>query len=152
MELFYCNICIGISPIILKFSQEHCRKFDLNLKLKFMAYTFDGKEGSPIDLSTAKTMVNNYKAKMKDPNETVAHFFGFEIIQKILMQPGCMGIRIYYGLGDNCEKQLLLVGADKNGNNMLPRANVTGNALMAEQNTVGDVSYPCPSYCPDNSL
>jgi hypothetical protein len=110
-----------------------------------MAYTFNGTEGAPIELKTAKEWAANYRASLKDPNDTVAHFFGFEIIEKILAEPGCIGIRIYYGINDKGEKQLMLIGADKAGDNLLPEE---GMSLLGDGNTIADMSYPCPSYCP----
>lgn len=113
-------------------------------------YTFDGSEGKPVDLSTAKTWTANYRASLPDPkNDTLAHFFGFAIIQKILAEPGCMGLRIYYGIDDNGKKQLMLVGADAQGDNLLPNATAQ---ILQDENTIADFSYPCPSACPGNPL
>jgi hypothetical protein len=114
-----------------------------------MAYTFNGTEGAPIELKTAKEWAANYRASLKEPKDTVAHFFGYDIIQKILAEPGCMGIRIYYGINDKGEKQLMLVGADKAGDNLLPEE---GKQLVDGGNMIADVSLPCPSYCPTNTL
>ena len=111
-----------------------------------MAYTFDGSEGKPIDLATAQKWMANYRATLKDPNDTLAHFFGFILIEQILAEPGCKGIRIYYALDDAGKKQLLLVGADSNGNNLWPKN--TGPTDGGE-NIIVDASYPCPPYCPD---
>jgi hypothetical protein len=110
-----------------------------------MAYKFNGSEGKPIDLATAKEWAKNYRETMKNPDDTVAHFFGFEIIEKILAEDGCMGIRIYYGLNEKGEKQLMLVGANDIGDNLLP---AEGKELMDGGNTIADMSIPCPSYCP----
>lgn len=109
-----------------------------------MTYTFNGSEGQPIEYAVASQWAANYRASLKDPNDTVAHFFGFEIIQRILREDGCMGIRIYYGIDDKGQKQLLLVGADENGNNLLP--DVTAKST-GDGNIIADVSFPCPSYC-----
>ncbi|MBI3218426.1 MAG: hypothetical protein HYZ44_02845 [Bacteroidetes bacterium] len=114
-----------------------------------MAYTFNGTEGAPIELKTAKEWAANYRATLKDPkNDRVAHFFGFEIIQQILAEADCVGIRIYYGIDDKGEKQLMLVGADKSGENLLPTEE---KALAGGGNIVADMSFPCPSYCPGTS-
>lgn len=113
-------------------------------------YKFDGSEGKPIDLATAKAWAANYRATLPDPNkDTLAHFFGFTIIQKILAEPGCMGLRIYYGIDNLGKKQVMLVGADASGVNLLP----TAMALdLNDENTIADVSFPCPSFCPPNPL
>lgn len=110
-----------------------------------MAYTFDGSEGKPIDAATAQKWMANYKTSLKEPNDTLAHFFGFSIIEQILGEPGCKGIRIYYGIDDAGKKQLLLIGADANGNNLWPDATAPAGG---GGNIVADYSFPCPDYCP----
>jgi len=110
-------------------------------------YTFNGSEGEPIDLKTTREWTANYRREF--PDETKAHFFGFEILQKILKQDRCMGIRIYYALNEKGEKQLILTGATADGNNQLP-ATLEFNA--ADPNTIADASYPCPSFCAGNDF
>jgi hypothetical protein len=107
-----------------------------------MEYKFNGTEGKPIPQETAKQWSENYQKK--NPGETKSHFFGRDIIEKILAEDGCMGIRIYYALDDNGQKQLLLVGADSEGNNLLP----SEKSSSGDPNTIADVSFPCPSFCP----
>jgi hypothetical protein len=109
-----------------------------------MAYTFDGTEGKPLALATFKTWTADYKASLKDPDTTLAHFFGFQIINKILAEKGCMGIRVYYGIDDAGEKQVMLVGAKENGDNLFP---ATDALNPNDPNTIADFSYPCPPYC-----
>jgi len=104
--------------------------------------TFNGSEGSPITLNAAKQWVANYRNQ--NPGQVEAHFFGFEIIQKILDESGCMGIRIYYGIDDDGKKQLILVGADADMNNLIPS---TPNQVIPGENIVADVSSPCPPWC-----
>ena len=53
-----------------------------------------GKEGSPIDLDVAANWTKNYRDK--HPKETISQFFGKEILEKILTQENCLGIRFYY--------------------------------------------------------
>jgi hypothetical protein len=113
--------------------------------------TFNGSEGDPLDLSLAKKWTANYRATLKSNNDVQAHFFGAEIIQQILQQPGSVGMRIYYALDDKGAKQLLLVGVDAQGNNIL--SNNTFNTLESGgDGLVADFSFPCPSTCPENGL
>ncbi|WP_210517875.1 hypothetical protein [Hymenobacter terricola] len=72
---------------------------------------FNGSEGSAIDISKAQEWNGNYRAAHPQPNEVYSYFFGCDILQKILKQPGCMGIRIYYGL-DGSVSKLVAVGAN----------------------------------------
>ncbi len=108
-----------------------------------MAQIFDGTEGAPIALADFQAWKANYQATI-GPNEIKAHFFGYHIINKILGQPGCKGIRIYYGIDGNGTKQLLLAGAEANMNDMLPATQLLS---AGDPNTLGDASFPCPPYC-----
>jgi hypothetical protein len=53
-----------------------------------------GREGSPIKLDVAASWTKNYREK--HPGETISQFFGKEILEKILAQENCLGIRFYY--------------------------------------------------------
>jgi hypothetical protein len=110
---------------------------------------FDGSEGDPLDLGTAKKWAANYRATLSDADEIQAHYFGFEIIKQILSQPGCVGIRMYYAIDDSGEKKLILVGVDSNGENLMPSEN---GKTSDEGNILGDYSLPCPDYCPGIGL
>jgi hypothetical protein len=53
-----------------------------------------GEEGGPIDFEQAASWTANHRHR--HPNETVSQFFGEKILNTILNQEGCKGIRIYY--------------------------------------------------------
>lgn len=98
---------------------------------------FDGTEGGEITLSNAANMTAEYRKN--NPGGTKAHFFGRDILNQILEQEGCQGIRMYYGQDEDGNKQLVLVGADSDENDML--------------DLVADLSHPCPNACSNpNSL
>jgi hypothetical protein len=105
-------------------------------------YSFNGSEGGPIDLETARQWAQTYQAQ--NPGQTKAHFFGRVILQQLLAEPASLGIRLYYGIDDKGARQLMAVGAIANGDDLLPGA---GN-----NNIIADVSMPCPPYCAQNSL
>lgn len=60
-----------------------------------------------------------------NPNENQWHFVGRNIIDQILAQPGCVGIRFYNGLNESGEQNLVYVGVDKN------------NEIISEFSTIG---------------
>lgn len=107
---------------------------------------FNSEVGDPIDLETAKLWASNYRGK--NQGETRSHFFGLEIIQQILNESGCVGIRIYYAIDEKGEKKLLLVGVDAEGKDILP----TTTLLEGDGNIIADFSYPCPTYCGGGEL
>ena len=96
---------------------------------------FNGKEGSQITKQLGATMTAAYRSKF--PNEIKAHFFGKDILNTILSQNGCEGIRFYQGVNSNGDLELVIVGADANENDLL--------------NFVGDLSIPCPNECDNNN-
>jgi hypothetical protein len=106
-------------------------------------YTFTGQEGDPISLETAKRWTSTYQKN--NPSDTRAHFFGFEILKQILAEESCVGIRMYYAIDDEGKRQIVLVGVNAAGENLLPQSERDGN----EGNIVADASFPCPSFCPD---
>ena len=83
---------------------------------------FDGTEGDQISLQEASTMMQNYKNA--NPNSTHAQFMGKEIIGQILAQSGCVGIRSHFGINTNGVLQLVIVGVDANGNDMMSSASI----------------------------
>jgi hypothetical protein len=52
-----------------------------------------GREGEPFDLDVSANWTKNYRDR--NPGDNVSHFFGREIIEKILAQQGCLGLRVY---------------------------------------------------------
>jgi hypothetical protein len=57
-------------------------------------YPILGDEGSSIDLEVAAEWTANHRLRHK--GGLISHFFGKQILQQILSQPDCMGLRIYY--------------------------------------------------------
>lgn len=96
---------------------------------------FDGSEGGSITLEQGAAMTKNYRKA--NPDAIKAHFFGKDILNDILNQSGCTGIRMYYGIDDAGAKQLVLVGVDANENDMTE--------------LVADLSFICPNVCDSNS-
>lgn len=56
-----------------------------------------GKEGAEIDLKIAAEWTKNHRDRY--PHNSISQFFGAEILNRLLQQPDCLGIRIYYGNG-----------------------------------------------------
>ena len=58
-----------------------------------MAY--NGSEGKPIEPTTAGEWTKVYREQ--NPNLLIARLFGRDILEQLLAQPECQGIRFYYG-------------------------------------------------------
>ncbi|HEY2583424.1 MAG TPA: hypothetical protein VGI43_16550 [Mucilaginibacter sp.] len=135
-----------------------------------------GKEGSPIELDVAANWTKNYRDK--HPKETISQFFGKEILEKILTQENCLGIRFYYAYDkplsgwQRCtisianfitkvignvdgEKHLVIVGAMSDGSDQIAAKHFDTNMMTtASPYTVAQLSAPCPGSpgCPKNVL
>ncbi len=93
---------------------------------------FNGTEGDQITLQEAAALTENYRNN--NPGSPLAHYIGKDILQQIIDQRDCMGIRIYYGEEDNGTPALVFVGADDQENDQI-------NGVIA------DKTYLCPTSC-----
>ncbi len=67
-----------------------------------------------------------------------AEAFGKDAIVKLLEQPGCVGMRIYYGTGEAGRRVLVLVGVDVDGKDMY-------------LGVLDEKGFPCPPICDESS-
>lgn len=110
--------------------------------------TYNGSDGGRIDLTTAKKWAKNFRDANPSSQEIISHYYGRDTLDQILAQTGCKGIRVYYGINENRQKELLVVGVDNKGNNMLPAS----STLAPGDNSIMDNSWPCPPICPPDDL
>jgi hypothetical protein len=94
---------------------------------------FNGDEGSVVTLTEASGWTANYRRTIAS-GEIIAQFVGRKKLLEILDQEDCMGIRFYYGIGDDGKKNLIAVGATSDENDM-----VDGVLI--------DRVIPCPPKC-----
>jgi hypothetical protein len=92
---------------------------------------FNGTEGGAISLAEGAALTKEHR--LRNPTALKARFFGKDVINQILDQEGCMGIRVYFGQDGDGNRQLVLAGADSDENDLL--------------DLVADTSIPCPNYC-----
>ena len=102
--------------------------------------TFSPTTGGLVTRSVGKAGIAAYKASAAfTANSGIkAHAFGLDLINQIIGQTGCAGIRVWYGMDTNNRPQLYIVAVDGNGDDIL----TTGNELVL------DMSSPCPNFCP----
>jgi hypothetical protein len=79
------------------------------------------------------------------PNETQAYFIGRNIIEQILAQPDCVGIRFYNALNEAGQKTLVYVGIDSKENIIKEITSINGfgkletkPGITADRVVVGD--------------
>ena len=92
---------------------------------------FDGTEGSAITLGEGAALTKEHR--LRNPTAFKASFFGKDILQQILDQPGCMGIRFYYAQDEDGNRKLVICGADEFEDDML--------------DLIADFCVPCPTAC-----
>ena len=79
--------------------------------------------GEDIGLEEGKRLVQNFRAA--NPDATPGYFIGRNIIDQVLSQPGCVGIRFNKCLSDNNEEHLVYTGVDAEGKDILQFSVVT---------------------------
>jgi hypothetical protein len=100
---------------------------------------FPDKRDHRITREQARQMCRNHRSQGKDGDAFRAGAFSRGIIDEILAQSGCEGIRIYLARTDTGETTLLAVGTDGDGNDLA-------------QSTVADGVFPCPPVCGEGGL
>jgi hypothetical protein len=95
--------------------------------------SFDGYEGKIVSLQEASIWTANYRNSTQ-PGETIAHFIGKNKLLELLEQENCVGVRIYYGIDENGEKNLIFVGADENENDL-------------QDGVILEYAKKCPPFC-----
>jgi hypothetical protein len=99
---------------------------------------YTGKEGEEFDLELSARWTKNHREK--HPDQYYAHFFGKEIIQRIIDQPGCVGIRMYHAFDDDDKRHIILVGATKDGHDMVPKHETkTGGRISLSRGEIKEV-------------
>lgn len=88
-----------------------------------------------IDLEKAAGMTRQFRTQMKGASAPIVAFTraGFE---RILAQPGAVGIRIYPAVKDGGSMTYVLVGVDKEGNDMV-------------DGELSEDGVDCPDVCSD---
>ena len=93
--------------------------------------------GEEISHETAAEFRNAYE--QAHPTEVRGYVLGRNIIDQILAQPGCVGMRFYYGLNEEGQKTLVYVGVDAEGKDIVKRTVVTEKGIVMNQEaTIAD--------------
>jgi hypothetical protein len=92
-----------------------------------------GNEDHQIDLVSAVRFIKNHKSNLKAPS-IKGGFFGRNAFDKILAQPGVVGIRYYYAQTDDGMPTLVLVGVDSRGQDI-------------QTGVIMERALGCPPWC-----
>ncbi len=110
-----------------------------------------------IPLATAVEMTTRYRNNRKTvlaPSQNpdllpICETFEKAAIQQLLDEPRCVNFRIYYGMDDKLNIHAILVGADADGNDILPAVNTTTGE---DPVVILEDSVRCPNICPPASV
>ncbi len=82
---------------------------------------------------------------------SICETFNREAFDRILAQPTCVGIRIYFGMNPEQKVRVIAVGVDKDNNDLLPELSNT-TIRDPEPPPPTEQGLPCPPYCPKTPL
>jgi len=108
----------------------------INQSLKAEQINKTGYTHQIISFRDAAELIKNSE-RIIASDAVIAQYFGKELVDKILAQPGCVGVRLYYGKNANGKSGVIILGVDKYGKDM-----ITGVLAWP-------TSKPCPPYCGD---
>jgi hypothetical protein len=101
--------------------------------------------GEEITLEMASDFVTAYGQAR--PGAIAGHTIGRNIIDQILSQPGCVGMRFYNALNENGRETLVYVGIDASGNDIVKRVVVElGGELVASSGIIADRDDPLTEF------
>jgi hypothetical protein len=98
---------------------------------------FTGNEEHRISTEAALRYVANYHAM--EGAQLTAGYMGRNIFEQILAQEEAVGIRIYNARLDNGSPTYVIVGVDREGNDLIG-------------GVIGEDVIQCPPWCPDGTL
>jgi hypothetical protein len=111
--------------------------------------------GEAISHQLGAEMVKNFQQRF--PTDVKTYYIGRNIIESILAQPGCVGIRFYNALNEMGQKTLVYVGIDANEEVIFQYTTVnqlgelaTEKAIVADRVRTGDDGPITPSTDVDN--
>ncbi|HEX9614563.1 MAG TPA: hypothetical protein VGA55_03625 [Bacteroidota bacterium] len=91
-----------------------------------------GKEEHRITTEAALRYVANHSSM--EGEELIAGYMSRKIFEEVLSQPDAMGIRIYNARHDDGAPTFVIVGVDKEGNDLMG-------------GVIGQQPAPCPPFC-----
>ncbi len=90
--------------------------------------------GEEISHELAGDFVRSYQNA--NPDSITAYTVGRNIIDSILAQPSCVGLRFYNAINELGQTTLVYVGVDAKGNDITKTVIVDGAGKIAEQNAI----------------
>lgn len=102
-----------------------------------------------ISLQEAIDMTTNYRAN-RPTNFPYCETFNADAINSLLALEGCTSIRIYLGMKEDENVDLILVAVNAHGEDILP--NAANAAVTGDGGIIIEDGYRCPPGCPVSPL
>ena len=102
--------------------------------------------GEEISHELGAQMVKDYQ--VANPTDVKAYYIGRNIIDQILAQPGCVGIKFYNAYNEIGEKTLVYLGVDESGKSLVeytvvtPDGSIEKNKAIVADRIAGGSSKP----------
>lgn len=90
--------------------------------------------GEEISHELGAKMIKDYQ--VANPTDVKGYFIGRTIIEQMLVQPGCVGIRFYNAINEKGEKTLVQVGVDESGKSIVEYTIVRTDGSMGTQKAI----------------
>ena len=101
-----------------------------------------------ITYEEAKKLIDRYRQNWQDvpspgyaSSLSLTETFSAEAFRKLLDQPGCVSVRIYYGMKEDLKICAILVGVDAQDRDMV------GILKQAEEDVIVELGKTCPPFC-----
>lgn len=109
------------------------------------------RKNHEISLETAVEMTRRFRSE-KPAHYANSETFSREAVAKIMNEGRIESLRIYYGMKEDKTVHAILVGVDKDGNDILPTGGSGISALADEEEPVIiQDAWRCPPLCPKGS-
>ncbi|MGH2566692.1 MAG: hypothetical protein ACRDGA_00005 [Bacteroidota bacterium] len=120
-------------PYCGEFNPLNSSEADRSKKINRKAFLLTGQENHFETLAQASVFTRNDR-NANNHDAIKGWYFGKSILESILAQNGCVGIRFYFAANDNRTLTLVLVGVRSDGNDIF-------------EGFLGEQAMPCPPYC-----
>src|ERR1700678_1282992 len=87
--------------------------------------------GGEISHEMGKDLIKAYETA--NPEGPAGFILGRNILEKILAQPGCVGIHFHHALNEKGQRTVVYIGVDANGKDILRHTMVTENGVIEEK-------------------
>lgn len=106
--------------------------------------------GEEVGLELGTQMVKSYREA--NPTDVQWYLVGREIIEKILAQPGCVGLKFYNAYNEVGQKTLVYVGVNENGETILEYSVINTEGQLAKEKGIVADRIRVPTTVKDDAI